>query len=206
MVVGWFSRRRQRAFPRSRRRLPRREFAPVEDIVEQGVLVADVAVRMTVKNDIIMNALKRHVDYDEDQIVAMVREAALEIAHERERDAAHIDRVRDEIRTRGRSAWSEAEYGSDDSATLRHRKEVYLGVAVQMRERAQDEQYLAVTAERARLAAWAEIGDSLKERASQPYYGGGGTDEYRKARDARIQQFIEKDLTALVRQQSERTS
>jgi hypothetical protein len=191
--------RRKRAVKRPPRRLPRRELAPVDDIVEQGLLVADVAVRMTVKNAIIMNALKRHVDYDEQQIIDMVREAVLEVAEERERDAAHIGRVRTEIRDHGRSSWSEAEYGDSDSRTLKHRELVYGGVAEQLRQRADDAEHLRITAERAREAAWAEIGDSLKARASEPYYGGGGTEEYARAREARIQQLIEKDLTELVR-------
>ncbi len=197
--MGWFT-RRKRGVRRPPRRLPRRELAPVEDIVEQGLLVADVAVRMTVKNAIIMNALKRHVDYDEQQIVDMVREAVVEVVEERQHDAAHIRRVRGEIRDHGRSSWSDAEYGDGDSRTLRHREQVYEGVAEQLRQRAEDEEYLSATARRAHQAAWAEIGDSLKNRASEPYYGGGGTEEYARAREARIQQLIEKDLTELMRQ------
>ncbi|MBO1900858.1 asparagine synthase [Leucobacter weissii] len=189
--------------PRAHRRLPRRELAPVEEIVEQGLLVADVAARMAVKNDIIMNALKRKVDYDEQQIVEMVRSAITELAEERERDAKHIDRMRGEIRSTGRSAWTESEYGNDDNRTLRHRQEVYEGVAAELRLRADDPDYLTRTAERARAAAWGEIGDSLKERASHPYYAGGHSAEYRRARDSRIQLLIERDLTELMRERQE---
>lgn len=201
MTVSWF-RWKRRGAGRPQRRLPRRELAPVEDIVEQGLLVADVAVRMTVKNAIIMNALKRHVDYDEQQIIDMVRDAVVEVADEREHDAQHISRVRSEIRTHGRSAWTEAEYGNSDSRTLRHREQVYEGVAAELRLRAEDPEYLRETAERARTAAWSEIGDSLKNRASEPYYGGGGTAEYARARESRIQLLIEKDLTDLMRQRA----
>ncbi|MFC7765823.1 asparagine synthase [Leucobacter soli] len=172
MAFDWFKRKSR---PRTRRRLPKRELAPVEEIIEQGMLVADVAVRMTVKNTIIMNALKRRMDYDEEQIVDMVRDAIDELARERERDARHIERVRDEIRSTGRSSWSESEYGNDDNRTLRHRQEVYEGVADELRACAADAEYLARTAERARAAAWDEIGDSLKERATHPYYAGGAT-------------------------------
>lgn len=195
--MGWFKRGRS---ARVRRRLPRRELAPVADIIEQGMLVADVAVRMSVKNDIIMNALKRHVDYDEQQIVDMVREAVVNLADERRHDAEYVHQVRDEVRERGRSSWMDSDYDNNDGRTLRHREEVYEGVSQQLRERADDEEYLRRTAERARLAAWAEIGDSLKERASHPHYGGGHTEEYAQARESRIQQLIEKDLTALVMQ------
>lgn len=197
--MGLFS-RNKRAKSRPRRSLPRRELAPVEEIVEQGLLVADVAARMTVKNEIIMNALKRRIDYDEQQIIDMVRDAIEELAEERERDARHIERMRDEIRSTGRSAWSESEYGNGDNRTLRHRQEVYEGVAAELRRRATDPEYLSHTAERARAAAWGEIGDSLKERATHPYYAGGSSPEYRRDRDARIQLLIERDLTELIQQ------
>lgn len=199
MAFNWLKRNRRNR-PRPRRVLPRRELAPVEEIVEQGLLVADVAARMTVKNAIIMNALKRRIDYDRQQIVDMVRDSVEELAEERERDARHIDRMRGEIRSTGRSAWSESEYGNEDNRTLRHRQEVYEGVAAELRARAADPEYLLRTAERARAAAWDEIGDSLKERATHPYYAGGDSPEYQQARDSRIQLFIERDLTELMQQ------
>ncbi|WP_353055771.1 asparagine synthase [Leucobacter sp. CX42] len=180
------------------RRLPRRVLAPVEEIVEQGLLVADVAVRMEVKNSIIMNALKRHEDYDKERIRTLVHDAAIELAEEREKDARHIARMRDEIRDTGRSAWIESEYGNEDNRTLRHRQEVYERVAEELRKRAADENYLNDTSERARALAWDEVGDSLKERASHPYYAGGGSAEYQEHRDERIQQLIDKDLTELL--------
>lgn len=197
MPFGW-SKRKARRKPRGRRSLPKRELAPVEEIVEQGLLVADVATRMTVKNAIIMNALKRKMDYDEQQIVDMVRESVDELAEERERDARHIEQVRGEIRSTGRSAWRESEFGDGDNRTLRHRQEVYEGVAEELRRRLDDTEYLERTAERARAAAWHEIGDSLKDRAMHPYYSGGSSAEYQQARDARIQLFIERDLTELM--------
>nr|WP_237466800.1 asparagine synthase [Leucobacter chromiireducens] len=181
------------------RRLPKRVLAPVEEIVEQGLLVADVAIRMTVKNAIIMNALQKHVDYDEAQIVEMVREATEDLARERERDAKHIARMRGEIRDTGRSSWSESDYGNDDNRTLRHRQEVYERVAEELHAKAADEAGLQATALRARDLAWHEIGDSLKERATHPYYSGGDSEEYQEARDSRIQQLIEKDLTELMK-------
>lgn len=183
--------------------MPKRVLAPVEEIVEQGLLVADVAVRMTVKNAIIMNALKRQVDYDVTQIRDMVRESCEDLADERERDARHISRMRNEIRDTGRSSWSESDYGNDDNRTLRHRQEVYEQVAAELRQRAADPTYLDETAERARQAAWHEIGDSLADRATHPYYSGGDNDEYRSERDSRIEQLISKDLPALIRQQAE---
>lgn len=200
--MSWFSKRGKRkgAEKRPKKRLPERVLAPVEDIVEQGLLVADVAVRMSVKNAIIMNALKEHADYDEEQIAGIARSTLNELAAERERDARHIARVRREVKDAGRSSWSETAYGTGDSKTLRHRQEVYERVAEELRARTEDETYLADAAERARRLAWHEIGDSLKERASHPYYSGGHDDDYRDHRDERIAQLIQKDLTELVKQ------
>lgn len=195
--MGWFKRERPAAAPR-RRRLPERRLAPVEDIVEQGLLVADVAARMTVKNQIILNALGRKADYRQEQIAQMVHDTLIQLAEERERDARHISHMRGEIRRVGRSSWSENDYGSDDSKTLRHRQQVYEGVADELRARAEDERYLHETAERARTAAWSEIGDSLKRRASHPYYAGGSSEEYQRVREERIQLLIERDLTELM--------
>ena len=199
MAFDWLK-RKKKAAPRPKRRLPQLRLAPVEEIVEQGLMVADVAVRMNVKNAIILNALGRKADYDEQQIKKMVQDAALELAVERERDARHISRMRGEIRKTGYSSWSENDYGSEDNATLRHRQEVYEQVAAQLRERADDEAYLEESAERARKAAWNEIGDSLKEKASHPYYAGGSSDEYKQEREARIDLLIQRDLTELIKQ------
>jgi len=102
MAFDWLK-RKKKAAPRPKRRLPQRRLAPVEEIVEQGLMVADVAVRMNVKNAIILNALGRKADYDEQQIKKMVQDAALELAVERERDARHISRMRGEIRKTGYS-------------------------------------------------------------------------------------------------------
>ena len=199
-MFDWFKKKR-RSKARPARRLPRRVLAPVEEIVEQGLLVADVAVRMTVKNEIIMNALKKHVDYNADQIIEMVRSATEDLAAERERDARHISRMRNEIRDTGRSSWSESDYGNDDNRTLRHRQEVYERVAEELRKRAGDSAYLEETATRSRNLAWDEIGGSLADRATHPYYSGGASEEYRSAREERIQQLIEKDLTSLMQNQ-----
>lgn len=196
-VRQWFKRRGL-----ARRRLPRREFAPVEEIVEQGMLVADVAVRMSVKNEIIMNALKRSVDYDVHEVEELVSHTLLELAREREQDARHISRVLDEVRGYGRSAWKETEYGGEDSETLRHRQQVYSSISEQLRALRDDPEYVKTTAEEAREAAWREVGDSLKERATHPYYAGGASPEYREARENRIQTFIERDLTQLIEQQA----
>lgn len=193
-MFRWFTRR-----PRQARKHVRKELAPVEEIAEQGVMVADVAVRLTVKNAIIMNALAKNVDYSSDTIAELVKDTLTELADERDDDAQHLDSVAREIDRFGRSGRSDSDYGIDDNRTINHRRLVYRRVADELRARRDDEAYVRRTAENARQAAWAEIGESLKTKAEHPYYGGGNSQEYAEKRDERIRNLIEKDFPKLVR-------
>nr|WP_250544025.1 asparagine synthase [Canibacter zhuwentaonis] len=172
--------------------------APVAEIIEQGLLVADVAIKMTVKNDIIINVLKHKRTYSEEQAQALVRRAIQELKLERESDAATVGRMRDDIQMSGYAALGEAEFGALDRKALRYREEAHEGVAEELAQRAQDSQYVARVATLATQLAWQEIGDSLKEKASHPYYGGGKSSEYKRVRQQRINDLISKDLHELV--------
>ena len=194
-MFGWFTSRSRK----SRQRSPK-VLAPVEEIAEQGVMVADVAVRLSVKNAIIMNALAKREDYSSNRVAEMVRESLTELANERDNDAAHLDAIAQEIQRFGRSGRAESDYGIDDNHTITHRRSVYRRVAEELRARRNDEQYVQKTAENARQAAWMEIGESLKSRAEHPYYGGGNSRDYAEKREERIRILIEKDFPRLVRE------
>lgn len=183
---------------KSRAKLPKRELAPVADIVEQGLLVADVAVRMTVKNKLIVRALKHKADYSAEQTQEQVRQALTELIAEREKDAANIAIMRSQIKRVGFASGGEAEYHREDSETLRHRQEVYEGVAAQLKERAADPAYLAAVAKKATKLAWAEVGESIATRAEHPYYSGGDNREYQAEREGRIQELIANELQQLI--------
>lgn len=183
---------------KSRPKLPKRELAPVADIVEQGLLVADVAVRMTVKNKLIVRALKHKADYSAEQTQEQVRQALTELIAEREKDAANIAIMRSQIKRVGFASGGEAEYHREDSQTLRHRQEVYEGVAAELKARAADHVYLASVAKKATELAWAEIGESIAQRAQHPYYSGGDNREYQAEREGRIQELIANDLQQLI--------
>lgn len=184
--------------PRPRRRLPKRELAPVAEIVEQGMMVADVAVRMTVKNKIIMRALKQQASYSTADTKEKVREALTDLIAERERDAENIEKMLTKINRFGYAAGGDTEYRSDDNSTLKHRQEVYQGVARQLRERLADSDYVAEIAQKATQLAWREVGESIANRAMHPYYSGGNSAEYQAARHKRIQDLIDKDLQQLL--------
>lgn len=196
-MIRWFSSRRKQ-----RPTGPKRVLAPAEEIAEQGVLVAEVALKLTVKNAIIMNALAKREDYSVDRVQELVRETLNDLATEREADAKRLETVIADIDKFGHSGWGESDYGFGDNETIKHRYRVYLLVAAALRERMTDTAYVQKMGEDARTAAWAEIADSLKTKAEHPYYGGGRNAEYFEKREERIQHLIEKDLTKLVRERA----
>lgn len=202
--MGWFDRglrnARIKGAQTPKKGLPQRKLAPIEEIVEQGLMVADVAVRMTVKNSIIMHALRHKTDYDEERIASLVRETLVLLADERDTDAKHIQSQRKSLQA-PHSGRLKHKYAEEDSKTLEHRQTVYEQVALQLRQRATQHDYVRDTAERARAAAWSEIGDSLKQKASHPYYAGGSSEEYQAERQERIDLFIQRDLSQLMSDQ-----
>lgn len=203
MAIFDFFRRKRRDAERSQ---SRKVLAPVDEIAEQGVLVATVAVRLSVKNDIIMNALAKRMDFSEERIRELVHEHTVALADERDDDVQRLELVSKNLGRFGRGGYGADDYSRGDAATIAHRLEVYRVVAQTLRSMSEDDTYLSTTAERARSEAWAEIGDSLAKRAEHPYYSGGKNETYQRERTFRIQQLIEKDLTELARSRQERES
>lgn len=185
------------------KRVPQHELAPVSEIIEQGLLVADVAIKMTVKNEIIMNAMKHKRKYSESEACELVKKAIADLQLEREVDAARVSRMRDEIQIAGYAATGEANFGALDRNTLRHREEVYEGLAGELAERAENIEYVNRCVAAATELAWKEIGDSLKEKASHPYYAGGRSAAYQRVREQRIKTLIEHDLKQLINGESD---
>lgn len=184
---------------RSRASLPKRELAPVEDAVEQGMLVANAAIRMSVKNSIIMNALGHGLDYNEEQVHELVKRAIMQLVTERERDVARLRRI---LYGTNYGDFEEVENAleeneDDDYSTMMHRCKVYKQLAKQLRAKIQDEAYLGAIAEAARELAWKEVADSIQAQARQLRYLQEESKEYHLHREERIQAFIEGEIRQL---------
>ncbi|MES2169137.1 MAG: hypothetical protein V4479_00225 [Actinomycetota bacterium] len=64
----------------------------VERIIEEGVLIATSAVRMTIKNQIIVAALRDHADFDESTLADAARADFVRLAEESEYTAARLEK------------------------------------------------------------------------------------------------------------------
>jgi hypothetical protein len=193
----WFRRRRKVALkPFNESALPPREPLTLEDATEEGLMLADYANRMTVKNRIEVEVLGGDDTYAVDHYVDAAREAIEALAQESE---AVADRIAEERR------WSESlvgdaehvhDYRSADRSNLEFRLSAALALADKLRERAHDGAYVEDLIERARGDAWREISAAIEgvlDRRNIPVDA-----EYKRERAGRMRKLITEDLEALL--------
>jgi hypothetical protein len=193
----WFRRRRKVALkPFNESALPPREPLTLEDATEEGLMLADYANRMTVKNRIEVAVLGGDDTYAVDHYVDAAREAIEALAQESE---AVADRIAEERR------WSESlvgdaehvhDYRSADRSNLEFRLSAALALADKLRERAHDGAYVEDLIERARGDAWREISAAIEgvlDRRNIPVDA-----EYKRERAGRMRKLITEDLEALL--------
>ena len=162
-------------FRRSRRRIDLGRFvaperlpeATIDDLVEEGELLAAVAVRLAVKNRIILGSLRDELDYDEGRYVSAVGDELIALADESEADAERIASHRAGAGSRPGRAQHFHDYRDVDSSTLQRREEYSRRLADRLRALAGDEEFARTTATKAHEAAWDEIAASVKARLTR---------------------------------------
>jgi hypothetical protein len=193
----WFRRRRKVALkPFDESALPEREPVTLEEATGEGLMLADYASRMTVKNRIEVAVLTDDESYDAEQYVETAKEAIDALAQESEIAA---DRIAEERR------WSETlmgdarhvhDYRVADRANLEFRLATSLALADRLRERRDDGAYVDDLIERARGDAWREISAAIEgvlDRRNIPVDA-----VYERERGERMRRLITEDLEALL--------
>jgi hypothetical protein len=169
---------------------------PVEEIAEEGVLIAASAVRMAVKNRQIVRALRDRADYSEKAAVAAAREVFRALAREKREDVERLDDIIEHTRDRPGRATHQADYREADADNLDRREQVSDILADRLEELAADDDYLLGVVDAARNAAWDEIGASIEAKlARRPELE--DPDAYRAARARRLKELIAVDLPLL---------
>ncbi len=158
--------------------------ASLEELVDEGVLIAGAAVRLAVKNRVILGSLRDRVDYDERVYVAAVRAELLALANEKSGDADRLGSVAEGASALGGRATGHSDYRSVDVAMLSRRQMVALGLSRRLRSLSDNEEYLRGLARAAHQSAWDEIAQSLQERMTSARIV--DDDEYRRERGERI--------------------
>lgn len=167
--MGWFARWRKRRIltPYDDAAVAVRPPATVEQSVSEGLMIAEYAVRMRVKNAIAVDAVVSPHAYDAQQYVEQASAFFEELANESQ-DAA--DRLAEELaNTAGRAGRAQHvhDYRRGDEANVRHRLMVATEVPSVLRQKAAQEDFLMELVEQARQDAWHEVSASLLEHALQ---------------------------------------
>jgi hypothetical protein len=164
----------------------------VERIVEEGVLISASAVRMTVKNHIIVAALRDHVDYDREGLLDVARSDFLRLAAEGEATAERLDAKRPETREPGESA-------ADAHRRREHlrRPKVERMLATALRNEAADEETIERLVDRARTDASEEIRQEVIDRLLSTEIT--PDPDYEENKAGRIAYLIAVDLAELQR-------
>jgi hypothetical protein len=179
--------------------VPKRRPVSIERSVDEGVLIAQAAVTMDVKNHIIVGALRDGTPFDLAKVRASVRRELHGLAMENENSARRVQSLAVEVQT-PRGAPDNAEgYQTDDHPTLTKRGIIHVMLAEELERLSEDEDFVVELAERARVQAWAEVGDAIESRllGSLPRK----PDKfYEDDKDARIRALFNINLRALEKQ------
>ena len=169
---------------------------PVEEIAEEGVLIAASAVRMTVKNRQIVRALRDRADYSEKAAMAAAREVFRALAREKREDVERLDDIIDRTRDRPGRALHQTDYRKADAELLERREQVSDILADRLDELAEDDDFVRQTVDAARNSAWDEIGSSIiAQLMRRPELD--DAEEYDRERARRIKQLVAVDLPLL---------
>ncbi|MBT2497834.1 hypothetical protein J7E25_01870 [Agromyces sp. ISL-38] len=190
-------RRRTPFKPFDRAALPKRPTPSFDEMLAEGVLVAESAGRMALKNRLIVFALRGEERFEPARAMAMARDVLYELVQEADEAAERAAAERESASQReGRSA-HQHDYHRADTVNLRHRERVYAGVAKRLWELREDPAYLERLTEHARDAAWEDIAAAIDARLAREWPDIAVDAEYELARDERTRELLvdlERDL------------
>lgn len=174
------------------------------EIVSEGLYIASAAIRLSLKNRILMDTIGGGAGYDVEKFIPDARSALLTLADEADEAAERVKQERKEAWHRFRDPDGTHDYGSRDVRNLRRRRRQMRRVAKELRLRAEDDDELRRLVEAARDAAWGELAEnidrSLRVEAARPDLEPG----YEQMREARMQALRLVDLSRLSSVQRQR--
>lgn len=202
---GWFRRRTEktvRTRPFDERALPEPSVPTVEQAVEEGMLLAEYATRMAVKNHIVVDTIQRGHAFEPSRHTADAAAMLRELASEQGEAAGRIDEELEASQGLDGDALHPHDYRDVDAANLRLRRDAAIALASALRRQADSEDELLRLVERGRQDAWDEVGSAI-EAGLDAFSGAEALkSDYERERPARLKLLIWRDLARL---QEERT-
>ncbi|MFD4421902.1 hypothetical protein ACFWN7_10415 [Agromyces sp. NPDC058484] len=206
-IWRWRRGKREKFAPFDRAALP--EVAPLtfSESFAEGLLVAESAARMALKNRLIVRALRGDEPFDVERAAAEAREVLYELVQQIDEVAEWSAAERENASRRDGRAASEHDYRRADARNLRLREQVNEAVAKRLTELRGDEEYLGSLAEGARDAAWIEVAREIDARLDREWPEIEVDEAYLRERDERMRVLsldLERDLLEVVRRREER--
>ncbi|WP_345069705.1 asparagine synthase [Leifsonia kafniensis] len=173
-------------------------------MVSEGVMLAEFAARMALKNQIVIGALAESLSYDPEYYAESARAVLTEVIRESEGSAQLAEHKREVAAGRGGVGEHQHDYRAGDTANLRRREDVNLAVADRLAALRDDDDYVARLVARARDDAWGDIGQAITARLDRELQAFTLTDadaDYWNRRDKRMRQ-LRREVAQLARESS----
>ncbi len=162
---------------------------------EEGLLITLSAVRMSLKNSIIVTAIRDGINFAEADYSAIAVSELLKLSKRSHQDAERVEKQRKQL-TKFKGTYSYDEDTRQDVKLLARRRKVYEQLEVALRAVAEDELRVATLVSEAQDDATAELVGSVAARlvaqalvAQEP--------DYEKKRVKRMQDLVNIDLALL---------
>ncbi|CAM5524519.1 hypothetical protein [Leifsonia shinshuensis] len=182
--------------------LPETAAPTLEQTVEEGMLLAEYATRMAVKNHIVVDTLQYGNDFDPARHTGEAAHLLRELASEQGEAAGRIDADLEVAQGLRGDATHPHDYRDVDVANLRLRRDAAVALASALRAKADSEDELLALVERGRVDAWDEVGRAI-EAGLDAFSGVEALKaDYEREKPARLKLLIWRDLARL---QEERT-
>ena len=196
---GWFRPRAQRRLTRpfDEAALPETPAPTLEHAVDEGMLLADYATRMAVKNHIVVDTIQQGQPFEPSRHTAQAAELLRELAAEQDGVAARSAQSRTRVEGLGGDAMHPHDYRDVDVENLALRERAAGRLAEELRAKADSQDELLAIVERARRDAWDEVSDAIT--AGLDAFAGTEAlkDDYEAERADRLNLFIRRDLARL---------
>ncbi len=173
--------------------------APFEQALEEGLLIARHGVTLAVKNRLIVRALQEDARFDDEESARIVAEELALAAEEQRENAQMMVDARATTDLSGGLPDHAHHYHLIDASTLRRRQRLYVALAESLEEARENPDSVAEYVERARAAAWQDIGKNVTARLEQRLHSFADDPDYILDRQDRLRQLLEVDLPALER-------
>lgn len=148
--------------------LPPREPLTFEAAVSEGIMLAEYAARLRLRNAIIIGAVGQSADYTPRRYLVEARAVVTSLAAESDAAADRIALEREEAESLSGRAGHAHDYRAGDVANLKRREAVSRALANRLREFREDDEYMLALIERSRDEAWRDVSRALEEALSSP--------------------------------------